>query len=143
MHHTQYLQQLIQEGKLKISNNTFKDKRITFHDPCYLGRANEVFEAPRELLRELGVDLVEMTRNKRTALCCGAGGAQMFKEPEKGDKDVNVLRTEDALQTNPDIIATGCPYCNTMMTDGVKFKEKEAEIQVLDVAELIANNQNL
>jgi len=140
LHHTQYLQQLIKEGRLKITNKPFKGKRITFHDPCYLGRANEVFEAPRGLIKELGVNLVEMKRNKRTALCCGAGGAQMFKEPEKGDKDVNVLRTEDALQTNPDIIATGCPYCNTMMTDGVKFKEKEAKIQVLDVAELLANN---
>lgn len=143
LHHTQFLQQLIQEGKLKIINNSFKGKRITFHDPCYLGRANEVYEAPRELLKELGVELVEMKRNKRTALCCGAGGAQMFKEPEKGDKDVNVLRTEDALQTNPEVIATGCPYCNTMMTDGVKFKEKEADVQVLDVAELLASNQDL
>ncbi len=141
LHHTQYLQQLIKEGRFKITNNSFKGKRITFHDPCYLGRANEVFEAPRELLKELGVNLVEMRRSKRTALCCGAGGAQMFKEPEKGDKDVNVLRTEDALQTNPDIIATGCPYCNTMMTDGVKFKEKEADIEVLDVAELLANGK--
>lgn len=141
LHHTQYLQQLVKEGRLKVTNNTFKGKRITFHDPCYLGRANEVYEAPRELLKELGVDLAEMKRHKRTALCCGAGGAQMFKEPEKGDKDVNVLRTEDALQTNPEVIATGCPYCNTMMTDGVKFKEKEADIQVLDVAELLANNQ--
>ncbi|MCK0109817.1 (Fe-S)-binding protein [Flavobacteriaceae bacterium S0825] len=143
LHHTQFLQQLIKEGKLKITNNSFKGKRITFHDPCYLGRANEVYEAPRELLKELGVELVEMKRNKRTALCCGAGGAQMFKEPEKGDKDVNVLRTEDALQTNPEVIATGCPYCNTMMTDGVKFKEKEADVQVLDVAELLASNQDL
>ena len=142
-HHTQFLQQLIKEGRLKITSNSFKGKRITFHDPCYLGRANEVYEAPRELLKGLGVDLVEMKRHKRTALCCGAGGAQMFKEPEKGDKDVNVLRTEDALQTNPDIIATGCPYCNTMMTDGVKFKEKEANVQVLDVAELLAINQEL
>lgn len=142
-HHTQYLQQLIKEGQLKITNKSFKGKRITFHDPCYLGRANDVYQAPRELLKELGIDVVEMKRHKRTALCCGAGGAQMFKEPEKGDKDVNVLRTEDALQTNPDIIATGCPYCNTMMTDGVKFKEKEAEIEVLDVAELLANNQEL
>jgi len=143
LHHTQFLQELIKEGKLKITSKTLKGKRITFHDPCYLGRANEVFEAPRELLNELGVDLVEMKRHKRTALCCGAGGAQMFKEPEQGDKDVNVLRTEDALQTSPDIIATGCPYCNTMMTDGIKFKEKEGDVQVLDVAELLVNNQEL
>lgn len=143
LHHTQFLQQLISEGRLKIKQDTFKGKRITFHDPCYLGRANEVYETPRELLNELGVTLVEMKRNKRNALCCGAGGAQMFKEPEKGDMDINVLRTEDALKTNPEIIATGCPYCNTMMTDGVKFKEKESDIKVLDVAELIANAQGL
>ena len=141
-HHTQFLQQLIADGRLKIKSDTFKGKRITFHDPCYLGRANEVYEAPRVVLQQLGVELVEMKRHKRTALCCGAGGAQMFKEPEKGDKDVNVLRTEDALKTNPSIIATGCPYCNTMMTDGVKFKEKENDISVLDVAELIAKAQD-
>ena len=140
VHHTQFLQQLISNGRLKIKQDTFKGKRITFHDPCYLGRANEVYEAPRSLLKELGVELVEMKRHKRNALCCGAGGAQMFKEPEKGDKDVNVLRTEDALATDANIIATGCPYCNTMMTDGVKFKEKEEEIKVLDIAEMLSEN---
>ncbi|WP_435139680.1 (Fe-S)-binding protein [Formosa sp. A9] len=143
-HHTQFIEELIHSGRLKIENeNTFKGKRITFHDPCYLGRANNVYEAPRALLQTLGVEIVEMKRNRKTALCCGAGGAQMFKEPEKGDKDINVLRTEDALQTNPNIIATGCPYCNTMMTDGVKAKEKEATVTVLDVAELLATAQNL
>jgi Fe-S oxidoreductase len=138
LHHTQFLQKLISDGRLKVRQDTFKGKRITFHDPCYLGRANEVYEAPRSLLNNLGVNLVEMKRSKRNALCCGAGGAQMFKEPEKGEMDVNVLRTEDALQTNPEVIATGCPYCNTMITDGVKFKEKESEIEVLDIAELIS-----
>ena len=143
-HHTQYIEELINAGRLKIENNSnLKGKRITFHDPCYLGRANEVYEAPRSLLKTLGVELVEMKRNRRTALCCGAGGAQMFKEPEKGDKDVNVLRTEDALKTNPNIIATGCPYCNTMMTDGVKAKERETDIDVLDIAELLAKADNL
>ncbi|MBD0832155.1 (Fe-S)-binding protein [Aestuariibaculum sediminum] len=141
-HHTEFINELIKSGRLTIEGeNTFKGKRVTFHDPCYLGRANEVYEAPRALLQTLGVELVEMKRHRKTALCCGAGGAQMFKEPEKGDKDINVLRTEDALQTQPNIIATGCPYCNTMMTDGVKAKEKENEITVLDVAELIANAQ--
>ncbi len=140
LHHTEYLQQLMSDGRLKLKQDSFKGKRITFHDPCYLGRANEVYEAPRTLLKELGVDLVEMKRSRRDALCCGAGGAQMFKEPEKGDKDVNVLRTEDALKTNPSVIATGCPYCNTMMTDGVKYKEKESDIDVLDVAEMLAQN---
>src|SRR5690606_6249374 len=143
-HHTQFIEELIKSGRLKIGReNTFKGKRITFHDPCYLGRANDVYEAPRELLKTLGVDLVEMKRNRKTALCCGAGGAQMFKEPEKGDKDINVLRTEDALETEPNIIATGCPYCNTMMTDGIKAKEKESDVAVMDIAELIADAQDL
>lgn len=142
-HHTEFIHQLMQNGRLKVQTDAFKGKRVTFHDPCYLGRANEVYEAPRSVLKALGVDLIEMKRNKRSALCCGAGGAQMFKEPEKGEMDVNVLRTNDALQTKPSVIATGCPYCNTMMTDGIKFKEKESEVSVLDVAELIANAQDL
>ena len=135
-HHTQFIKQLMDDGKLKIEGSL--DKRVTFHDPCYLGRANDEYESPRALIKRLGVNLVEMKRSKNRALCCGAGGAQMFKEPEKGDMDVNILRTKDALATKPNIIATGCPYCNTMMTDGVKFHEKEAEIEVKDVAELIA-----
>ncbi|PQV50241.1 Cysteine-rich domain-containing protein [Jejuia pallidilutea] len=142
-HHTQYIKDLIASGRLKVSGDTYKGKRITFHDPCYLGRANNEYNAPREVLQNTKANLVEMKRHKSTALCCGAGGAQMFKEPEKGDKDINILRTEDALETNPNIIATGCPYCNTMMTDGIKAKEKEAEIEVLDIAELIANTGNL
>jgi len=139
-HHTEFLQQLLKEGKLKVSGDTFKGKKVTFHDPCYLGRANEVYDAPRELINSLGVDLVEMKRNKLNSLCCGAGGAQMFKEPENGTQDINVLRTEDAIETSAEIIATGCPFCNTMMTDGVKAKEQESKIQVLDVAELLANS---
>ena len=111
--------------------------------PCYLGRANDEYESPRDIIRRLGVNLTEMKRNKSNALCCGAGGAQMFKEPEKGSKDINILRTEDALKTQPQIIATGCPYCNTMMTDGVKFKEKESEVEVLDIAELVAQANEL
>ncbi|MDY8138459.1 (Fe-S)-binding protein [Aquimarina sp. 2201CG5-10] len=143
MHHTQFLKSLLDEGRLFVEGGKFKGKRITFHDPCYLGRANSVYEAPRDLLRKLEVELVEMKRCKRNGLCCGAGGAQMFKEPEPGNKDVNIERTEDALETKPDIIAAGCPFCNTMMTDGVKNKEKEDKIEVLDVAELIANAQDL
>ena len=143
MHHTQFINQLIDEGRLNINGETYKDKRITFHDPCYLGRANNEYNAPRDILKRTNANVVEMKRSKNSALCCGAGGAQMFKEPEKGDMDINVLRTEDALETQPNIIATGCPYCNTMMTDGVKFKEKEAEVKVLDIAELIANAQDL
>lgn len=142
-HHTQYIKKLIDEGRLNISDKNLKDKRLTYHDPCYLGRANNEYESPRALISRLGVKMQEMKRRKSTALCCGAGGAQMFKEPEKGTMDVNVLRTEDALETNPQIIATGCPYCNTMMTDGVKFKHKEDQIQVKDIAELIAQANNL
>ncbi|WP_406683554.1 (Fe-S)-binding protein [Seonamhaeicola sp. MEBiC1930] len=143
LHHTQFIQELIKSGRLTLKGNLYKGKRITFHDPCYLGRANSEYDAPREVLKSTNASIVEMKRHKLNALCCGAGGAQMFKEPEKGDKDINVLRTEDALKTNPNIIATGCPYCNTMMTDGVKAKEKEAEISVLDIAELIANSEEL
>jgi Fe-S oxidoreductase len=142
-HHTQFIQKLIKEKRLKIDETTLQGKRLTFHDPCYLGRANEEYESPRDLIRRLGVNLTEMKRHKSTALCCGAGGAQMFKDAEKGDKEVNILRTEDALETNPQIIATGCPYCKTMMADGVKFKEKEAEIVVKDIAELIAEANHL
>ncbi|QRM90398.1 (Fe-S)-binding protein [Lacinutrix sp. WUR7] len=143
MHHTQFIKQLIDSNKLDIKESDYKGKQITFHDPCYLGRANSEYNAPREVLGSLNANLVEMKRHKATALCCGAGGGQMFKEPEKGDKDINELRTEDALKTNPDIIATACPYCMTMMSDGVKVKEKEAQIKVMDIAELIASSQNL
>ncbi|MEZ4797866.1 MAG: (Fe-S)-binding protein [Flavobacteriaceae bacterium] len=143
MHHTQFLKTLLEEGRLTIEGGKFKGKRITFHDPCYLGRANNVYEAPRDLIRKLDAELLEMKSCKSRGLCCGAGGAQMFKEPEKGDKDVNVERTEQALDTKPQIIAAGCPFCNTMMTDGVKAKEKESEVAVMDIAELIASAQDL
>ena len=144
IHHTQLIQDLINTGKLVLEGKqTFKGKKITFHDPCYLGRANDVYEAPRSLIEKLDAELVEMKRCKTNGLCCGAGGAQMFKEAEKGNKEVNIERTEDALAVNPSIIATGCPFCNTMMTDGIKNFDKEQEIRVLDVAELIANAAEL
>ena len=139
MHHTQFIISLISEGRLSIEGGEFKGKRITFHDPCYLGRGNGEYEAPRELIRQLDADLVEMKSCKSRGLCCGAGGAQMFKEPEKGNKDINIERTEQAMETRPEVIATGCPFCNTMMTDGVKNKDKEAEIKVFDIGELIAD----
>ncbi|MDB0057980.1 (Fe-S)-binding protein [Salibacteraceae bacterium] len=142
MHHTQFLTGLMSEGRLKVEGGSFKGKRITFHDPCYLGRANNEYEAPRNLLSQLDSELVEMKRCKTKGLCCGAGGAQMFKEAEKGDKEVNIERTEDALEVQPDIIATGCPFCNTMMTDGVKNFNKEASIKIFDLAELIAEAQS-
>lgn len=144
MHHSEFLQTLIDEGKLVIEGgDVFKGKRITFHDPCYLGRGNNVFEAPRSLIEKLDAELVEMKSCREKALCCGAGGAQMFKEPEKGNKDVNVERTEQALEVQPNIIATGCPYCMTMMTDGVKSKDRETDVLVKDLAELIAEAQDL
>jgi len=143
LHHSQFLQQLIDAGKLTIQGGAFKGKKITFHDPCYLGRANEVYEAPRELIEKLDAELVEMKRCKSNGLCCGAGGAQMFKEAEKGNKEINIERTEEALEIKPDIIATGCPFCMTMMTDGVKLKNKETETKVFDLAELIAKANDL
>ncbi|MBT8259134.1 MAG: (Fe-S)-binding protein [Bacteroidia bacterium] len=143
VHHTQFLNQLIADGRLSVEGGHFKGKRITFHDPCYLGRANQVYEAPRDLIKKLDAELVEMKKCRQNGLCCGAGGSQMFKEAEEGDKEVNVERTEQALETKPEIIAAGCPFCNTMMTDGIKAKEKEQDIKVLDVAEMIAQAKDL
>ena len=144
IHHTQLIQDLIKSEKLTLKGGGgFKGKKITFHDPCYLGRANDVYEAPRSAMEKLDAELVEMKRCKQNGLCCGAGGAQMFKEAEKGDKEINVERTGDAIDTQANIIATGCPFCNTMMTDGVKHFEKEAEVKVMDVAELIASAADL
>ena len=143
IHHTQLIQQLLDTGRIKVEGGVFKGKKITFHDPCYLGRGNGEYEAPREVLAKLDAELVEMKRSRANGLCCGAGGAQMFKEAEKGNKEVNIERTEDALELNPKVIATGCPFCMTMMRDGVKLKEQDANTQVLDVAELIAQAADL
>jgi len=140
IHHSTFLQQLINEGKIKLTGGSFKGKKITYHDSCYLGRANNIYEAPREVLQALDADLVEMKRCRTTGLCCGAGGAQMFKEPEKGKKDINVARSEEALATGATTIAVACPFCMTMITDGVKNKEKENEVKVKDLAELIAES---
>ena len=144
LHHTQLIQQLIEEGRIRLEGGgSYKGKKITFHDPCYLGRGNNEYEAPRELIRKLDAELVEMKRSRANGLCCGAGGAQMFKEAEPGNKEVNIERTEDALETQATIIAAGCPFCNTMMTDGVKHFEQENNIIVKDVAELIAEAADL
>ena len=140
IHHSQYLQDLINSGKLKVSGGNFKGQKITYHDSCYLGRANEIYEAPRDVIQALDAELVEMKRCKTKGLCCGAGGAQMFKEPEKGNKDINVERTEDAIETTAQTIAVACPFCMVMMSDGVKYKEKEHEIRVYDLAELLAES---
>ena len=137
-HHTEFISELVSERKLTISAN-LKGTKVTYHDPCYLGRSNNVYDDPRDLIKALGVELVEMKRTKSRSFCCGAGGSQMFKEPEPGSQDININRTEEALELKPDIIATGCPFCNTMMTDGVK-SVKEGAAEVKDIAELIAEN---
>ena len=136
MHHTKFLQSLMDDGRISVAGGHYKGKKITFHDPCYLGRANGQYEAPRKIIQALKADLVEMKSCKQKGLCCGAGGAQMFKESEKGTKEINIKRTEEAIQTNAEIIATGCPFCLTMMRDG--SKAKETNMRVVDLAELIA-----
>ena len=144
IHHSTFLQQLINEGRVRLQGGgTFKGRKITFHDPCYLGRANGVYEAPREVIEALDAELVEMKRIRSKGLCCGAGGAQMFKEPEPGWKEVNVERTEEALTTGADTIAVACPFCMVMMSDGIKNKEREDSVKVLDLAELVAQGQGL
>lgn len=144
IHHSQFLQQLIDEGKLRITDGkAFKGKRITFHDSCYLGRANGVYDAPRSVIKQLDAELVEMKRCRTKGLCCGAGGGQMWKEDEPGNKRINMERIEEALGTNPNVVAASCPFCMTMLSDGVKAKDKEEEVQVLDIAELIAKAEDL
>ncbi len=144
IHHTQLLQQLINDGRIKMKEGgAFKGKKITYHDSCYMGRVNGVYEAPRSVLEALDGDLVEMKRCKTNGLCCGAGGAQMWKEDEPGDKRINTERTEEALATGADIIAANCPFCLTMMSDGVKAAEKQESVMVYDLAELIVNNNGL
>ena len=139
-----FLQQLINEGKIRMKEGgIFRGRKITYHDSCFLGRANNVYEAPRSVLESLDADLVEMKRCRTKGFCCGAGGAQMFKEPEPGRKDINVDRTEEALATGATTIAVACPFCMTMMSDGVKNKEMEATVKVKDLAELIAEAQGL
>ena len=139
IHHATFLQQLIDQGKIKMQEGgSFKGKKITYHDSCYLGRANNIYEAPRKVLEAMDVELVEMKRCRSNGLCCGAGGAQMFKEEEKGTVRINIERSNEALDTGASVIAAACPFCNTMLTDGVKNKEKEDEVAVLDIAELVA-----
>jgi Fe-S oxidoreductase len=144
VHHSQLIQELINTGRIKMQGGgEFKGKKITYHDSCYLGRANNVYEAPREVLKQLDAELVEMRRCKSQGLCCGAGGAQMFKEPEKGNKDVNVERAEDALLTSATVVAVNCPFCMTMLSDGIKFHNREHDVKVLDIAEIVVKSQNL
>lgn len=144
IHHSQFLQDLIEEGKIKIKEDgPINGQAVTYHDSCYLGRANNIYKAPRSILNALKADLKEMKRCRTTGLCCGAGGGQMFKEPEKGNKDINIERTEEAIQTEAKTIAVACPFCMVMMTDGVKNKDQETQVSVKDLAELIAENQGL
>jgi Fe-S oxidoreductase len=144
IHHSQLIQQLIDEGKLKAEGGeSFKGKKITFHDPCYLGRANGVYEAPRKALEILDAELVEMKRCKSNGLCCGAGGGQMFKEPEKGTKDINIERIDEALALEPNIVASSCPFCMTMLSDGIKNFNKEEQVKVLDIAEITVRANGL
>ncbi len=143
IHHTQFLQSLINKGKLKVEGGAFKGRKITYHDSCYLGRANGEYLAPRAVLETLDAELVEMKRCRTNGFCCGAGGAQMFKEAEKGNKEVNIERTEEALATGASIIASNCPFCMTMLRDGVKHHEKEDSVEVLDLAELVARANDI
>ncbi|MCD6597778.1 MAG: (Fe-S)-binding protein [Bacteroidales bacterium] len=143
IHHTQFLQEQINSGKLNLNQSFFEGKKLTYHDPCYLGRANEEYRAPRFVLDSLIENRVEMTRNKSYALCCGAGGGQMFKEAEKGDKEIFIERTEEALDTGANLIATACPYCMVMLTDGLKYKNEEEQVKIYDIAELVTMSLNL
>ncbi|MCG2617536.1 (Fe-S)-binding protein [Terrimonas sp. NA20] len=143
IHHSTFLQQLIDEGKIKMKEGgLFKGKKITYHDSCYLGRANNIYEAPRKVLEALDAELVEMKRCRSKGLCCGAGGAQMFKEEEDGSVRINIERGNEAISTGASVIAAACPFCNTMMTDGVKLAEKEDAVKVLDIAELVAESMS-
>jgi len=139
INYLQFINEKVDSGELDLSSEVFNNKQISYHDPCYLGRANDIYDEPRQVLDKLTSDLVEMKRNRAEALCCGAGGSQMFKEAEPGDKEVFLERTEDALKTGCDIVATACPFCMTMITDGLKYKNKEEEVKNLDIAELIAD----
>ncbi len=142
VHHTQLINELLESGKLSIEGGPYKGKKITYHDSCYLGRSNGIYEAPRMVIERLDADLTEMKRCKTNGLCCGAGGAQMFKEAEHGDKEINIERAEEALNTQAEIIAVNCPFCMTMMKDGTKHFEKEDEVEVLDIAELVNKHLN-
>ncbi|HHJ51539.1 MAG TPA: (Fe-S)-binding protein [Phaeodactylibacter sp.] len=141
IHHTQLLQKLLDEGRLKVEGGAFKGKRLTYHDSCYLGRANGVYEAPRKVLAELETELIEMQRNRERGFCCGAGGGQMFKEEEAGEKRINTERADEALGTGAEVIAVNCPFCLTMLEDGLKARDKQDEVMVYDLSELILKNK--
>ena len=137
-HHSEFVHDLIESKKITISQNSI-DEVMTYHDPCYLGRGNNIYNQPREIIKRLSKNFIEMPRNKRNSLCCGAGGAQMFKEAEKGSAEINIVRTQEALDTKSKIIVTGCPFCNTMMSAGVKNINEGAAL-VKDIAEVVAES---
>jgi heterodisulfide reductase subunit D len=137
IHYTQFLAEKIHTGELSLNKTFLKDNLITFHDPCYLGRANGEYAAPRKVISSLALKTREMKRHKSFAFCCGAGGAQMFKEAEPGNKEVYMERTEEALETGASIVATACPFCMTMITDGIKYKDKNETVKNYDIAELV------
>lgn len=137
-HHSEFVHDLIESKKITISQNSIEEV-MTYHDPCYLGRGNNIYNQPREIIKRLSKNFIEMPRNKRNSLCCGAGGAQMFKEAEKGSAEINIVRTQEALDTKSEIIVTGCPFCNTMMSDGVKNINEGAAL-VKDIAEIVAES---
>jgi heterodisulfide reductase subunit D len=143
IHHSQLIQKLIDDGKITIQGGTFKGKKVVYHDPCYLGRANNIYEAPRAVIEKLETEMIEMKRSRSKGFCCGAGGAQIFKEAEKGTKEVNNERAEEALSHQPDIIAVACPFCNLMLNDGVKHYQQENKVQVKDIAQLVAEAADL
>jgi Fe-S oxidoreductase len=136
VHHSEFLDFLIRSGRLKTGKRT--EGKIAFHDSCYIGRYNEIYKPPRALISRSGASLVEMDRSRSRGLCCGAGGARMFMEERIG-KRINVERTEEALRLNPGVIATECPFCMTMISDGLKAKDADESVRVRDVAEILAD----
>ena len=137
-HHSEFLEELIEKGKIQIKKN--ENEKISYHDSCYLGRGNNIYSAPRKVIDSLKGKLIEMKRNKQNGLCCGAGGAQMFKESEKGNKPINIERIEEAIETGATTIASACPFCLTMMSDGIKEKNQENNIQTKDIVEILIEN---
>ncbi|MCJ7552486.1 MAG: (Fe-S)-binding protein [Ignavibacteriaceae bacterium] len=140
-HHTEIISELIEEGKIKL-NGSKESQKITYHDSCYLGRYNDIYNPPRKTLNKISsIELVEMKRNKSRGYCCGAGGGRMFLEDEEGGR-INEERTREALETNASTVASACPFCMTMLTDGVKHFEKADEVFIKDIAEIVLENSN-
>ena len=143
-HHSQFLNKMLMDGRISVEGGNFKGKKITFHDPCYLGRANGEYEAPRNLIKKIDAELIELKRSRSKGLCCGAGGAQMFKESEQGQKEISSERAEEIADSEAEIVAAACPFCNTMISDALKTDKNEKDnTKIYDIAELIANANEL